>query len=221
MKKALIILDNGHGENTPGKRSPDGVFREYKYAREIVGRLAKSFTAVGYDSHILVPEQNDVSLSQRAARANAVYLQNKGKYEKIILLSIHCNAAPGEGWSNARGWAAYTSKGITESDRVCAHLYDAASVYLADYIAHFSSPDKHQRAIRSTNDVSKGYEENFTIITATKCPAVLTENLFQNNKEDVSYLSSEEGKEALVKLHLAGVMAYVENSSVIPAVVIG
>ena len=30
-----ILIDNGHGENTPGKRSPDGLFREYKYAREI------------------------------------------------------------------------------------------------------------------------------------------------------------------------------------------
>lgn len=27
-----ILLDNGHGENTPGKRSPDGKLREYLYA---------------------------------------------------------------------------------------------------------------------------------------------------------------------------------------------
>ena len=30
-----ILIDNGHGENTPGKRSPDGRFREYKYNHEI------------------------------------------------------------------------------------------------------------------------------------------------------------------------------------------
>lgn len=28
-----ILIDNGHGENTPGKRSPDGTFREYAYTR--------------------------------------------------------------------------------------------------------------------------------------------------------------------------------------------
>lgn len=28
-----ILLDNGHGQNTPGKRSPDGHFREYAYNR--------------------------------------------------------------------------------------------------------------------------------------------------------------------------------------------
>ena len=32
----IILLDNGHGENTLGKRSPDGKLKEYAYAREIV-----------------------------------------------------------------------------------------------------------------------------------------------------------------------------------------
>lgn len=217
--KPLIILDNGHGVDTPGKRSPDGLFREYSYAREIVGRLKKAFEGVGYKVEILVPEDKDIGLSIRAQRANEIYAKYKDRY-KIVLLSVHCNAAPGDDWSPARGWSGWTSKGVTESDRVCKRLYDAAEVYLKDYIDNFSSPDKRQRPIRSTSDVSKGYEENFTIVTKTKCPAVLTENLFQNNKEDVAYLTSEEGKRAIVNIHLAGIMAYMENSSV-PAIKVG
>lgn len=34
-----VLIDNGHGANTPGKRSPDGRLREYAYAREIAGRV--------------------------------------------------------------------------------------------------------------------------------------------------------------------------------------
>ena len=30
-KGMKILIDNGHGINTPGKCSPDGKFREYKY----------------------------------------------------------------------------------------------------------------------------------------------------------------------------------------------
>jgi N-acetylmuramoyl-L-alanine amidase len=30
MKKLVIILDPAHGEEVAGKRSPDGLFREYK-----------------------------------------------------------------------------------------------------------------------------------------------------------------------------------------------
>ena len=31
----IILLDSGHGVDTPGKRSPDGVLREYKWCREM------------------------------------------------------------------------------------------------------------------------------------------------------------------------------------------
>ncbi|ROS80388.1 N-acetylmuramoyl-L-alanine amidase, partial [Muribaculaceae bacterium Isolate-039 (Harlan)] len=34
-----ILIDNGHGNNTPGKCSPDQSLREYAYAREIAGRV--------------------------------------------------------------------------------------------------------------------------------------------------------------------------------------
>lgn len=216
--KALIILDNGHGIDTAGKRSPDGKLREYLYARTVVKRLKPAFESIGYDVHILVPEDKDISLFTRVARADAVYLQNKRYYDTILLISIHCNAAPGDGWSNARGWAAYTSIGKTESDKICRRLYDAAEVYLDTYIKNFKSPEKAQRPIRSTSDESKGHEANFTIIKNTKCPAVLTENLFQNNREDVAFLLSEEGMKAIVNLHVAGVMAYVESLQFIPSI---
>lgn len=42
-----ILIDNGHGENTPGKRSPDGVLREYAYAREIADDIVRELTKEG------------------------------------------------------------------------------------------------------------------------------------------------------------------------------
>lgn len=35
----IILLDAGHGESTPGKRSLDGRLREYKYCREIANEV--------------------------------------------------------------------------------------------------------------------------------------------------------------------------------------
>jgi hypothetical protein len=35
----IIILGTAHLASTPGKRSPDGKFREYKFSREIVQEL--------------------------------------------------------------------------------------------------------------------------------------------------------------------------------------
>lgn len=34
-----ILLDNGHGQDTPGKRSPDGFFREYAYTRFLASQI--------------------------------------------------------------------------------------------------------------------------------------------------------------------------------------
>ena len=34
-----ILIDNGHGENTPGKCSPDGRLKEWAYTREIADRV--------------------------------------------------------------------------------------------------------------------------------------------------------------------------------------
>jgi len=52
------------------------------------------------------------------------------------------------------------------------------------------------------------FEENFYILKHTKCPAVLTENFFMDNVEDVRFLESREGKNALSLLHVEGIAEY-------------
>ena len=42
-----ILIDNGHGSDTPGKRSPDGRFREYAFNRDITARVASKLTSLG------------------------------------------------------------------------------------------------------------------------------------------------------------------------------
>ena len=45
----IILLDAGHGESTPGKRSPDGRLREYKYCREIANEVKKQLIDKGFN----------------------------------------------------------------------------------------------------------------------------------------------------------------------------
>lgn len=44
-----ILIDNGHGLNILGKRSPDGTLIEAAYTREI-GRIVSYLTDRGYDA---------------------------------------------------------------------------------------------------------------------------------------------------------------------------
>ena len=45
----------------------------------------------------------------------------------------------------------------------------------------------------------------------TNCPAVLTENLFQDNRQDVDFLLSDAGRAAIVQLHFVGILNYLNT----------
>lgn len=53
-----ILLDNGHGINTPGKRSPDVVLREYAWNRLIASRIVSSLTDLGHNAALPPPSIN-------------------------------------------------------------------------------------------------------------------------------------------------------------------
>lgn len=197
----IILIDNGHGQNTAGKRSPDGRLLEYKYTREIASAVVAALRRKGYSADLLVPELYDVSLLERVHRVN-VKCQTYGA-KNVIVVSIHCNAAGnGKDWLNASGWECWTSEGLTDSDKLADCLY-----YAADMMYGL----KHK--IRRFRDKSteQDKEKNFTILKSTLCPAVLTENFFMDNKDDVNFLLSEEGREAVVRCHVEGIIQYVES----------
>lgn len=194
-----ILLDNGHGENTPGKRSPDGTFREYAYTREIAEAVERELRLKGYDVERIVHETVDVPLAERARRVNEVCARYGAN--NVLLVSIHCNAAgDGSKWMNARGWSAYTTKGVTKADELANRMYDAAACFITG-----------QKIRRDNSDGDPDWEENFYILSKTKCPAVLTENFFQDNKEDVAYLTSTDGKQNIVSTHVEGIIQYIDE----------
>ena len=81
------------GENTPGKRSPDGRFREYKYNREIARAVVEHLQLRGYDAQLLVPEEEDIPLKERVLRGNKLSCQIGHPIQETIIISIHVNGA--------------------------------------------------------------------------------------------------------------------------------
>ena len=69
-----ILIDNGHGIQTKGKRSPDGKLLEYAYTRELARQVVKILKSRGYDSELLVPEDDDIPLSERGIRSKSMCL---------------------------------------------------------------------------------------------------------------------------------------------------
>lgn len=192
-----ILIDNGHGIETPGKRSPDGTLKEYQYTRDIARQVVDELLADGYDAELLVPEDNDISLKERVKRVNE-YCRILGASE-VVLFSIHVNSfKDGEEWQKPSGWSAYTTKGKTSSDHLAIILYEEAAAIL-----------KGHRIRMEMSDGDADFEENFYILKKTKCAAVLTENMFMDNKEDVGFLLSDSGRKAIADIHINAVKRWI------------
>ena len=185
-KNITVLLDNGHGVETPGKRSPiwkDGSqLFEWEYNRKVVDGIIRKLDEIGIKSVKLVPEDSDVGLSKRAARANDIC-----KNESCIMISVHCNAGGGTGWE------VFSTTKKNNSDKL-------AEIFIETYKDRF--PDKKCRGHK---------ESDFTVIYKSNCPSVLTENFFMDTESDCKFLMSEEGFQRVVDLHVESILRYIDK----------
>lgn len=184
----IVLIDNGHGRDTAGKRSPDGRLREWAWTREIARALCSRLRGHGIDARLLVPEDEDVPVLRRAERANAIAGPS-------ILISIHANAAGMGQWMSAQGWCAFVAPAAGMDARRLAGLL----------------ADEAERAgvfVRREVQDRDYWEHPWAICRLTRCPAVLTENCFMDNRADCQWMLSAEGKQAIISLHETAILRY-------------
>ena len=194
MSKFSVIIDNGHGRETLGKRSPDGRLLEWRWTRDAAGQLKAELEKHGIDARLLVPEDIDVPLSVRVERANAIAMTTPN----CLLVSIHVNAASGKEWSDASGFSAWICYGASKfSECLALRLQETAT----------------SMGLSGNRWLPKEgfFRANFSIVKKTIMPAVLTENMFMTNADDVSFLLSEEGRKKIVSLHVTAIMEYLKS----------
>ena len=192
-----LLLDPGHGirQYTSGKRSPDGRLIEGEWNRETAARLIPDLRLMGIDARCIVPEDQDIKLEDRAARANKIIRAEPDK--KWFYLSIHLNAANKKdcdknGWcKRASGVVVYASTNASDTSKAWAKTMVGAA---------------HRFGLKGDRSMPKeGYwTAGWYVIRCTKMPAILTESLFMTNPDEVDFLLSERGKETIANMHFAG-----------------
>ena len=183
-----VILDAGHYEGCPGKRSPvlpDGnQLFEWEFDLDLAHRI-KSLLYEHDIKCIIIPQTESLT-----ARANAI--NEICKKEKCIAISIHGNAAgAGESWMKATGWEVWSTKGKTNSDKL-------AQCFLAEFPKVF--PDKKLRGHK---------EENFTVLQKSNCPCVLTENFFYDNEDECKEMLGYNMRNSIAELHVKAIINYI------------
>lgn len=206
-----VILGTAHLETTPGKSSPDGRLKEYLISREIVQNIKEKLEAKGIKVFVdyedtkpnqemkanTIKQEQSKELIYRVKQVNNIC--NKYGSSNCIYVSIHVNAAgSGLQWMGANGWSVYISPNASNnSKRLAKCLYEQAE----------SNGLKGNRSVPK----EKYWVSNLYVCKNTKCPAVLTENMFQDNKDDVDFLLSEKGKQKIVDVHVNGIINYINN----------
>lgn len=170
MSKVLLILDDGHGMDTPGKRTPPmpgtgKPIQENEFNRPVVEEIKKIFAAypdvVVYET---AHEINNVDLDTRCARANMSYKNAKTSNPAVVglFVSIHYNAVGNTfEFSPAKGVETFHYPGSIEG------------VKLATFI--------HNELIKGTPQTNRGVKQaNFQVLRETLMPAVLIEAGFMD-----------------------------------------
>ena len=188
----IYVFDAGHSVQTAGKRSPDKRFYEWWYNRIVVRKVADQLDELGVKYSFTYPleEDKDLGLTARAEEANKI--ARKFGASNVLMISVHSNAAGnGKEWMNAKGWSVYTTKGETRSDAYATLFWEEAEKVC----------QKYGRKIRKdTSDGDPDWEANFTVIYKTICPSILIEEFFYDNKEEMEWLMTDEGKNACAEI---------------------
>ena len=192
QKKYLWLLDNGHGDTTPGKRSPkfdDGTqMFEYEFNRAVVARIKDRLDEIGVAYLDLVPGDNDVSLGDRVALAKSCDDQGLEK----VYISVHGNAATDD-WSSASGVETFCYPGSTTGHR----LSDVFQKHLIDQTGW------RDRGVK---------EANFYVLRKTTMPAILTENGFFSNKQQCEQMLSAEYRDKIAEAHVQAILEIEKDS---------
>lgn len=178
----LIALDCGHGLNTAGKQTPDGI-KEWSLNDKVRDKVVALLS--DYDVEFVFPDNNEGVTDENLTSRRTMYV-NKGVAAAV---SIHHNANTGS-WNSATGVEVYTDKNATAKDKELAKAI-------------------YERLVTNTGLRGRGVKEaNWTVINQNAIPAVLVEGGFMDSKNDYKVITSDAGQEAYARAIADGLITF-------------
>lgn len=193
--KYLIALDDGHGMETAGKRTPklledlyiDGklvrkkgeVIKENEFNRAVVKYLEKALKRCGFDVLLVAPTDVDTSLQNRVSRANVA--------DADAYVSKHYNAVGDKWQTKAKGLVTIIHNNSQAKTKILAqNVHDELWKLHKDH-------NCINYGVRADTDIS-GF--SLYVLRNTKMPAILTESGFMDNMAEAKYMLDPEFQRA-------------------------
>jgi N-acetylmuramoyl-L-alanine amidase/LysM repeat protein len=169
----LIAIDDGHGMETSGKRTPTGItsidtgknfMHENEFNRAVAKYLKAHLEKSGFRTLMVAPTDADTPLATRVSTSNNA--------KADFYISIHANANTGK-WGTWGGAETYTYKLSGESYRIGKII--------------------HKHLMKGTPLRDRGVKDgsHLYVVKNTNAPAVLIEAGFMDNLEEAKLLNSD------------------------------
>lgn len=175
MTKILIAVDDGHGMETAGKRTPtfsDGTFmHENEFNRAVIDKLIVHLQRNDYDVIHVSAGDTDVPLKTRTDLANNT-MPNGFDRPADIMVSVHANAM-GSTWNpKAKGIEIFYRDGSKEGKKLALNIQEFL--------------------VKGTPLINRGLKTaNLHITRESQMPAVLIEGAFMDNPDEALLLKSD------------------------------
>lgn len=176
----LIGIDNGHGYDTAGKRTPDGSMREWEFNYATAKYLNEELLNNGFKTILLSDTKADTSLADRVKTANVA--------KCALVVSIHANAYKNQ-WGTHGGIETFAYKTGVIGDKV-------ANVVQAKLA---SNTGLRNRGVKY---------DNLYMTRETKMPSILVECGFMDNREEANLLKSDAYRRLCAKSIAQGICNY-------------
>jgi N-acetylmuramoyl-L-alanine amidase len=157
------MIDAGHGPETAGKRSPDGLLREFSFNSAIADLVKHYLIEEGFTVIFAHNALEDVPLPVRTKLANSLNVD--------AFVSIHANAF-GSDWNSTNGIETFVYPTASKESMTLASLTQDALIVACN---------------RANRGVKKA---NYAVLRETRMPAVLIECGFMTNREEAALLMS-------------------------------
>ncbi len=200
QSRYLWCLDNPHGSNTPGKRSPvfdDGKTQllEYELSRDLVRRITERLSQLEVDYFEVVPEERDVPLAERVQRIES----HPSKQPKMVL-SLHFNASASQG---NNGWSAEGIRGAEAWPKPDSKSSARLAAICLEYVLRKTS--LRNRSIKYSPS------RPFYIIENVPEPVVLMQNGFYTNRQEAALLAQPAFRQKLADAYVEAILAIEAN----------
>ncbi len=190
-KKITVVIDAGHGGKDLGATSPNGKITE----KDLTLSIAKKIMALNADADLNIILTRDIDVYQTPTEK----VDFSKSQHPDLFISVHVDNEKNN--LERSGMSVWVSSN-KYANATKSKLFASAIIekFINDYkLTVFDGPMQRTKGI--------------FVLQEEECPAVLIEAGFINNKKDVAYLQSDEGKETIAKNILAAIEKYAAQNN--------